>query len=58
MRDVGDSRRDSVVKGELFSAYVDGVYDVRLVFDDRDQVVTETWRTLGLTCFQVAEGNF
>ena len=58
MRAEGDSRRDSVVKTELFEEFVDGVYDVRLVFDDRDQVVAETWRSLGLTCFQVAEGNF
>jgi hypothetical protein len=27
------------------------------VFDDRDQVV-RMWRSLGLTVFQVAEGNF
>jgi len=28
-----------------------------MVFDDRQKVV-DMWRALGLTCFQVAEGNF
>ena len=33
-------------------------YDVAGVLDDRDQVV-KMWRNeLGLTCLQVAEGNF
>tara|TARA_R110002096_G_scaffold428014_2_gene639186 strand:+ start:5741 stop:6196 length:456 start_codon:yes stop_codon:yes gene_type:complete len=31
--------------------------EVLCVFDDRDKVV-KMWRSLGLTCFQVAEGNF
>ena len=31
--------------------------DVFAVFDDRDQVV-DMWRQNGLTCFQVAEGDF
>ncbi len=30
---------------------------IHLVFDDRDKVV-KMWRNLGITCFQVAEGNF
>jgi hydroxymethylpyrimidine pyrophosphatase-like HAD family hydrolase len=38
---------------------VDGLtkQDVSCVFDDRDKVVN-MWRDNGLTCFQVAEGNF
>jgi len=28
-----------------------------MVFDDRQQVV-DMWRQNGLTCFQVADGNF
>ena len=31
--------------------------DVFAVFDDRQQVV-DTWRANGLTCFQVADGDF
>jgi hypothetical protein len=31
--------------------------DVFLVVDDRNKVV-DMWRTLGLTVFQVAEGDF
>lgn len=30
---------------------------VEIVFDDRNSVV-KMWRLLGLTCFQVAEGDF
>ena len=33
------------------------INDVFLVVDDRDRVV-KLWRSLGLTTFQVAEGNF
>jgi hypothetical protein len=34
-----------------------GVDNVAMVFDDRNQVVN-MWRDNGLTCFQVADGNF
>lgn len=57
MRAEGDRRRDSIVKRELFDANIRHEYDVRYVLDDRNQVV-EMWRSLGLTCFQVAEGDF
>jgi predicted kinase len=57
MRPAGDTRRDSIVKLELFNAHVRDKYDVRAVFDDRDQVV-EMWRSIGLTCLQVAPGAF
>jgi predicted kinase len=58
MRPVGDHRKDSIVKRELFDKYVRNEYNVRVVYDDRDQVV-KMWREeLGLTCLQVAPGNF
>jgi hypothetical protein len=57
MRPAGDTRRDWKVKYGLFNANVRERYRVRLVLDDRDQVV-RMWRALGLPCFQVAEGNF
>ena len=34
-----------------------GVDNVAMVFDDRNQVV-DMWRKNGLTCFQVADGDF
>jgi predicted kinase len=57
MRALGDSRRDSVVKGEIFEAEIRGRWRIVGVFDDRQHVV-RMWRELGLTVFQVAEGDF
>ena len=57
MRASGDTRKDEIVKLELFDAHVRGKYDVRLVLDDRDRVV-RMWRSIGLTCLQVADGEF
>lgn len=57
MRAAGDMRKDSVVKRELFDQHVRERYDVRRVYDDRNQVVA-MWRSLGLTCLAVAEGDF
>lgn len=58
MRATADSRKDSIVKRELFDANVRDSFNVEFCLDDRDQVVRDTWRAMGLTCFQVAEGNF
>ncbi|RLK13480.1 putative kinase [Micromonospora sp. M71_S20] len=57
LRAVGDSRKDSVVKREIYEREIADRYRVVGVFDDRQQVV-RMWRTLGLTVFQVAEGDF
>lgn len=57
MRVTGDSRRDSVIKREIFDREIRTRYRIVGVFDDRDQVV-RMWRALGLTVFQVAEGLF
>lgn len=57
MRGEGDIRKDSIVKEELFTEHVAGKYNVLFVLDDRDQVCY-LWRSMGLSCFQVAEGNF
>lgn len=57
MRPAGDNRKDSVVKAELFDKHIRDHYDVRYVLDDRQQVV-DMWRSLGLTVFQVAKGDF
>jgi len=52
-----DTRKDNIIKEELYVAHVAGKYNVLFVLDDRDQVVDQ-WRTMGLTCFQVAPGAF
>ena len=57
MRLTGDMRDDSIVKRELYEKFIKDRFNVRFVFDDRNKVV-KMWRGLGLTCFQVAEGNF
>ena len=57
MRKTGDMRKDTIVKEEMYRAHLDGKYNVIAVFDDRKSVV-EMWRSLGLTVFQVAEGDF
>ena len=57
MRPQGDNRSDYLVKAELFDKHIRHRYDVLGAVDDRDQVV-RYWRALGLTCAQVAPGNF
>lgn len=58
MRRHKDNRKDSVVKREMYESYVLGSYRVVCVLDDRTQVV-RMWRDeLGLTCLQVADGDF
>ena len=53
-----DYRKDELVKFEIFRDEILGKYDVIAVFEDRNRVV-EMWRELlGLTCLQVAPGNF
>lgn len=57
MRPWGDSRRDSIVKQEIFEREIRQRWRVTGVFDDRQHVV-RMWRSLGLTVFQVAEGDY
>ena len=58
LRRRGDRRKDTVVKRELYERHIAGKYAVRVVFEDRDQVV-RLWRDeLDLPCFQVAWGDF
>lgn len=53
MRKAGDHRHDDVVKTEWIAEH--GKPD--LVFEDRARVV-KAWRSLGVACYQVAEGEF
>jgi predicted kinase len=57
MRASGDTRKDAVVKREIFDRFIRPTWDVRFVLDDRQQVV-DMWRSLGLSVFQVAPGQF
>jgi predicted kinase len=58
MRAENDTRKDCIVKKEIYEQYIKGKYNVSFVLDDRNQVV-DMWRNeLGLKCLQVAEGDF
>jgi len=54
IRPAGDSRKDSVVKAELFWNNIAKRYNVCAVVDDRPQVC-RMWRDLGLKVIQVAD---
>lgn len=57
MRTTGDTRKDVVIKKELYEIYIAKEYYIDFVLDDRNQTVNG-WRKLGLTCLQVADGDF
>lgn len=57
MRKTDDFRKDSIIKEEIYQNEIEGKCNVLCVLDDRNQVV-EFWRSKGLTCFQVAPGDF
>ena len=57
MRKTGDMRKDSIVKQEIYNNFIQDKYNIQFILDDRQQVV-DMWRSLGLTVFQVAEGDF
>lgn len=57
MRKEGDSRKDAIVKHEIYQEHIAGKYNIKFVLDDRNQVVA-VWRALGLTVLQVADGDY
>jgi predicted kinase len=57
MRPTGDTRKDSILKKEIYDTHIKGKYNIKYVLDDRDSVVS-MWREQGLTCLQVAPGDF
>ena len=57
MRAEGNTEKDSIIKKRIFEENIRGKYFIEYVLDDRNQVV-EMWRSLGLTCLQVADGDF
>ncbi len=58
MREIGCYEPDELLKESwLRTYYPDYIKSVSFVIDDRD-ILVQMWRSLGLTCFQVAEGDF
>jgi len=57
MREDGDHRHDTEVKPELLIRAGIDFHSIALVLEDRNSMVGK-WRELGLTCLQVAEGDF
>lgn len=57
MRKDGDHRPDYIVKKEIYDEYIKPYHHIDGVFEDRKQCV-DMWRSLGLTCYQVADGNY
>ena len=57
MRKKGDMRKDAIIKQEIYHELIRDKYNILFILDDRQQVV-DMWRSLGLTVFQVAEGDF
>lgn len=57
MRKAGDNRKDSIIKKEIYENEIFPKYNVKVVYDDRNQVVKQL-RSMGLKVFQVADGDF
>jgi hypothetical protein len=57
MRRTNDHRGDFDIKKEIYEREFKGKFNVLYVLDDRNQTVG-MWRGLGLTCLQVAPGDF
>lgn len=52
-----DNRKDVIIKQEIYEQHIKSKYNVLFILDDRNQVV-DFWRSQGLTCLQVAPGDF
>jgi hypothetical protein len=57
MRAQGSFTPDDVLKKQWLDQEMAAGHEIMCVFDDRDKVV-KMWRENGISCFQVAEGNF
>ena len=58
MRGIGDTRKDTIVKKELYEKYVKDNYFVHFVLEDRQKAV-DMWRSeVGLRCLQVQDGKY
>jgi len=54
MRKEGDTRKDSIIKEEIYRAEIENKYNVLFVLDDRLQVC-RLWHSLGLTLLRVGD---
>lgn len=57
MRPLNSTDKDALVKERILFNDIAPRWNVLGTFDDRMQVV-RAWRAMGLTCYQVEEGNF
>lgn len=57
MRDAGDRRDDDIVKAELLDRVRADGFNPIMAFEDRSRVV-KMFRSKGILCAQVAEGDF
>ena len=57
MRAENDNRKDVIIKKELFDNHIKDKYYIDYILDDRLQTVN-MWRSIGLKCLQVQDGNF
>lgn len=57
MRKNRDFRADNLVKSDMLNELFGLGYSPSFTLDDRNQVV-QMWRDRGITCIQVAEGDF
>ncbi len=58
MRPINDYTPDEELKKSWYdNMLIDDKERLVCIFDDRDKVV-KMWRSLGITCLQVADGNF
>lgn len=57
MRKDNDYRPDYIIKKEIYENEIKDNYDIIGVFEDRNSCV-KMYRELGLTCFQVRDGNY
>jgi phosphoglycolate phosphatase-like HAD superfamily hydrolase len=57
MRPQGSHTPDDVLKKMWLDEMISDGKEILCVFDDRDKVV-KMWRENGISCFQVAPGNF
>lgn len=55
MRETDDFRKDSIIKKEIYTNKIEPKYDVKVVFDDRLQVI-KMWNEMGLFVFNVNQG--
>ena len=57
LREDSDYRSDDIIKKEIYEQKIQPNWNIEVVLDDRNRVV-KMWREIGLTCFQVNDGDF